>query len=306
MSKRITAFALAILFLFLAVSAAAGFRAAPPASASERVLTDLLPQVEGWTMPEAPRKYSPGTLFEYIDGAAESYVGYDVVEVAVGDFQRTGGSATLTADIYDMGSPANAFGIYASERFPESAFQPFGVQGYIEEGSLNFLAGRYYVKLLAFETGEQTESVLRAFAADILARIGDPGGFPAVFQAFPPAGRAAHTERFILKSVLGLEFLKNGYFVVYKLKGEEMEAFAMECASADEAVSLLDRYLSSQDPLPAAEKKGELLHRRDRYLAHVFVGRSGRYLAGVIKVKDAALAEGEKLALELAANLKNR
>jgi len=50
-----------------------------------------------------------------------------------------------------MGDDKNGFGIYSLERYPDSHFISIGTQGYLEQGTLIFLAGRYYAKLMSFE-----------------------------------------------------------------------------------------------------------------------------------------------------------
>jgi hypothetical protein len=205
-----------------------------------------------------------------------------------------------------MGKPLNAFGIYTTERYPESRFLPLGVQGYIEEGTLNFLAGRYYVKMMAYDAGDKTESVLRAAAADILRRIGDPGGFPALLGAFPAEGRLAHTEKFILKSFLGLEFMKNGLVAAYKGGAGDYDAFVIETANEAEAEAMLVRYLEKAAGGAAIGKSGQASAFKDRYLENVTVGRVGRFLYGTTKVKDADKAAGEKTAAGLQSGLSGR
>ena len=267
----------------------------------------LLPQVAGWKTIEEPKSYGPESLFEYIDGAAEAFINYDFLELGLGQYQKPGSPATMTVEIYDMGSPLNAFGIYSIERYPESRFLAIGTQGYIEEGTLNFLAGRYYVKMMAFETGAQTESVLRSYAEAILKKTGPPGQFPALLKAFPGAGLVANSEKYILKNFLGLEFLKNGTVASYKLEGSEPDAFVVETAAAGDAAALLIKYLDAASAKgKTAENRGGLHHIRDPYLAHVFIGQSGRFLYGATKIKDDALGAGEKLAAGLGAALASR
>lgn len=290
-------------FILLFLAAAAALAAPAPAAGQAVKTLELLPKMAGWTFSEDPVLYGPESLFEYIDGAAEAFIGYDLVDAAVGQYKMDGGAGTLSIDIYDMGRPLNAFGIYAAERFSESRFLPIGVQGYLEEGTLNFLAGRYYVKMMAYDAGDKTESALRAAAASILAKIGDPGGFPAALSAFPTEGRAANAERFILRSFLGLEFLKNGLTTAYKTAGGGYEAFIMELAGEEEAASLLRRYLDKAAPGLAAPEAGKTIGFKDPYLDNVTIGRAGRFLFGTIKVKDADRAAGDKTAAGLAAAL---
>jgi hypothetical protein len=292
------------LIVVILIIAAAGAYAAGRASGAKTL--DLLPKLEGWSFSEDPVLYGPESLFEYINGAAEAFIGYDLIDAAVGQYKQPTGTASLTAEVYDMGKPLNAFGIYATERYPESRFLPLGVQGYIEEGTLNFLAGRYYVKLMAYEAGDKTESVLQAAAADILRRIGDPGGFPALLGAFPAEGRLANTEKYILKSFLGLEFLKNGLLAAYKGGAGDYEAFIIDTASEAEAEAMLARYLEKAAAGAAVGKSGRASTFKDRYLENVTVGRTGRFLYGTTKVKDADKAAGEKTAAGLQAGLAGR
>jgi len=268
---------------------------------------NVLPRVAGWAYAEEPKRYGPDTLFEYIDGAAEAFLSYDFAELALGQYKAAGGAATMTVEVYDMKEARNAFGIYAGERFSESTFLPIGVQGYIEEGALNFLAGRFYVKMLAYEAGAGTAAVLRAFAAEVLKAIGDPGAWPEILKVFPRQALTANTEKFILKNFLGQEFLSHGWTASYKLADSDADGFIVECGSAEDAAALLTRYLGFQTSKGlAVEAKAGLWHWKDPYLARVFVGRSGRFLYGVTKAKDTALDPAEKLALALGAGLSGR
>src|SRR4030067_1939643 len=85
-------------------------------------LRSLLPELKGWSLTETPATFLPGTLFEYIDGAAENYLSYGFRELVVGNYKEHRVAATLTVEVYDMGGGTEAFGIYRSERYPESPF----------------------------------------------------------------------------------------------------------------------------------------------------------------------------------------
>jgi hypothetical protein len=152
---------------------------------------------------------------------------------------------------------------------------------------------------MAYDAGDKTEPVLRAFAAEILRKIGDPGEFPAVLKAFPTEGRIANSEKFILKSFLGLEFLKNGLTASYKTAGGSFDAFLIETASEGEAATLLKRYLAKA----AVSSTASPAKFKDPYLDNVIVGQLGRFLFGTIRVKDADRAAGDQTAAGLAAGL---
>src|SRR5438270_5808702 len=75
-----------------------------------------------------PSLYKPDNLYEYIDGGADVYLLYDFQQLL--HQQLKDGGAELTADIYEMRTPEDAFGIYAAERSPSYQFIMLGVDGY--------------------------------------------------------------------------------------------------------------------------------------------------------------------------------
>jgi len=285
-----------------AVIAAGGIGVSVPAD-----LAALLPKPAGWTMTEEVQRFLPSSLFEYIDGAAESYIVYDFRELVVGQYKVQGGEAAMTVEVYDMGSPRNAFGIYGTERYPESRFLDLGVQGYVEEGALNLLAGRYYVKLLCFEGGSAAEGHLKSFAAAVVKAAGDPGGFPPELRAFPREGLIPNSEKFILSNVLGFKFLSNGFVARYETGGQEFEAFLIVARSAEEASSLRTQLLyqlSKTGEGVVAMDTG--VRVKDRYLDNVILAQSGSYLCGVTKIKDGAEKAGDKVVAGIVQALRSR
>ena len=261
----------------------------------------LLPQVPGWTLAEPPRTYVPATLFEYIDGAAESYLSYGFQELAVADYKGGDGAAALTVEIYDMGGNLNAFGIYSAERYPGSRYLDIGAQGYFEEGTLNFFAGPNYVKLICFDCGETTEAALNGIARDIAKRLGtDKGRLPAVLESFPKEGLVANSEKFIRQNVLGYAFLHDGYLAGYQASEQEFELFIIAGQDEAEARLMLGQYLAAQEKNGApVERSGPGYHIKDRYARHVYLGAKGRYLAGAMRVPDGGESLGLKYLQEL-------
>ncbi|MGB4704674.1 MAG: DUF6599 family protein [Candidatus Saccharicenans sp.] len=250
-------------------------------------LKSLLPKIEGWEFQEEPALYSPGTLFEYINGASEAYLSYDFRELIVAHYQKKGSETTVTLEIYDMGEALNAFGIFSSERYPESPEVNIGYAGYLEEEVLNFVSGRYYVKLICYEGGEQTPEYLQMFAREVQAKIGDKGGLSALFSAFPPEGRVKNSEKFIKKNFMGFDFLSRGYVVYYRNDGVEYEGFIIECNSPAEADSSLKKLVEfySREKYPFV-REGNRYYQKNAYGQHVLLSQSGRYLFGFSRVPE--------------------
>lgn len=256
-------------------------------------LQSLLPEMEYWSFAESPQDYFPETLYEYINGAAEIYLGYAFKQLIVGQYEKTDSQASLSVEIYDMENEKNAFGIYSAERFPDSRFLPLGNQGYLEQGSMNFLVGRYYIKLLCFDCGEKSESLLKKFSEAILNRIQDRGQLPFLLNVFPKEGLIPNTEKFILHNFMGYSFFHDGYLANYRLGDLEFECFLIEGKDGEEAQSMLIQFTTAKGE-GNTEKIPFGFHLKDRYYSHIFLARVKNYLTGVMKIQDGQEDTGKK------------
>ncbi|HEX2694350.1 MAG TPA: DUF6599 family protein, partial [Acidobacteriota bacterium] len=264
-----------------------------PQRAGDPALLAMIPKIDGWTATEKARSYFPDTLYEYIDGAAESYIGYDFKELAVAEFAKSGTQASLTLEIYDMGNDLNAFGIYSAERFPDNKTMDIGTHGYIEGEVLNFIAGTDYVKLLCFNGGDMTASILETFARTVAAAAGTKGVIPALFSVFPKEGLVPNSEKYIRRNFMGFDFLGNGYLVSYKADGAEFEGFVIEPDKGQDTAALMKRLLDffagdgqAVEPLPSGH------HVRNRYAQNLYLGIAGDRLCGINRVADGAEPRG--------------
>ncbi len=253
----------------------------------------LLPDVVTWKIPEAPQDYFPETLFEYINGAAEIYLSYDFKELTVGQYEKGDSNASLIIEIYDMGNEKNSFGIYSAERFPDSQFISIGNQGYLEEETLNFIVGKYYVKLLCFDSGEESAKFLKLFAQDVVKRVKDKGSLPPALAFFPKQGLVRNSEKFILRNFMGYSFLHNGYLANYKLEDLEFDCFLMEGENAEDAQNMLEQYLKRKGE-QNVEEIAAGYRLKDRYYHNIYLARVDNYLCGVMKIKDEFQEIGDK------------
>ena len=287
----------AVFFLAHAAGLAQGREGSPELAA-------LVLRVDAWTQSQAPRSFFPESLFEYIDGAAESYLSYDFRELLVVDLEKKGTEATLTLEIYDMGSPVNAFGIFGAERYPENRAVSIGELGYLEGESLNFMSGRFYVKMLGFGLGEETGSILAGVGAQVAAAVKEKGVLPALVLAFPKKDLVAQSEKYIKKNFMGYEFLRDGYVAAYKADGREMEAFFIEAGSEKDAQAMLEKLLEALAGDKQTPEKIVLgYHSLNRYGQHLYIGRVRNVLCGVMRVPDGLEAAGGSLLEVLTATL---
>jgi hypothetical protein len=269
------------------------------------VLKSLLPTVEGMGFTESPVTYFPETLFEYINGAAEIYLSYDFKELIVAEYKKSDASDSVAVEIYDMGNHKNSFGIYSAERYPDNDFMALGTQGYMEGGALNFLVGRYYVKLLCFDCEERSDTWLLAFSEEIVNRVEEKGGFPAFLKVFPKEGLIPNTEKFILRNVMGYKFLHDGYIVSYRKAELSFDCFLIEAKNQEEATDMLENYLEAKGAASTQKiSLGFLI--KDRYYQNIYLAQVNNTLCGVMKITDGFEKVGESYLEKLVQALKSR
>lgn len=240
-------------------------RPAAVSAAEKARLAALLPDA-------APAHFYSADLYEYIDGGAEAYHQYGMVAMAHQEYRS--GATDVTADIYDMGDPLRAFGIYAAERSPSYGFIRMGAEGYRNEGLLNFLQGNYYVKLLGFADAGKPDAVLDAAARAISAKIGGGRILPQAISWFPARGLVERSQKYILKEPLGHEFLAPAATAVYRLDGQETTLLVSLAPNPADVVAHLKRSYPAQ---PVAGLPFEAWRGANPYEGEVVFFTHGRY-----------------------------
>lgn len=266
------------------------------------LILTLLPKPDaaaGWAWREQPRTYAPDTLYEYIDGAADLYLSYGFEEVAVADYVKGGGEdGWITVDVYDMGAPLHAFGIYGSERPPDVEAFPAGVQGYESEGLIAFWRGDYYVKVMLID-GEDMEAA-RALARATAEQLPGAAAMPAELKRLPVEGRIAGSERYVKTSALGHRSLVEVVSADYRAGETTATLHAADLGAPEKAAEgwqkLRDFEQQSGKGLAAVAGVGEdAFGATDGYYGEMVAARQGRFLA-IAMSETAGRAELAELA----------
>jgi hypothetical protein len=226
---------------FVVLLASAGLLAAQPASipsAERNKLSALLPAPPGFSgRADLPAKFYSSDLATYLK-APQPYLDYRLVAMVHRTFKVN--SVELTADIYDMGDPLMAYGIYSFEGTPEDATISMGSEGRVDIGKLSFFEGNYYVKLQATGEADSVLSVLDAAAKSIASHIGDPP--PPVPQPAPwlPAdGMVPHSQKYLVKSPMGHDCLAPALMAIYRFDDKDTAVLVSRWASDAEAATRL-------------------------------------------------------------------
>jgi len=243
--------------------------------------------------------YSPDNLYEYMDGGADIFVLYGVKSMLHLDAKvRT---VDVTVDIFDMGSPNAAFGMYAAERSPDYDFIAMGAEGYRNKGILNFVQGRYYIKLAGF--GDGADPVLEAWAKALSARVGSDTALPAMLTRLPSNHRKPHSEQYIPNDPLGHSFLGPAYVASYEFNGHESKLFVTLSENendAHERLKQLEAHFSKTGECAAAPDIGAGAIRGKNSFEGSFVAKvQGHLLLLVLN----PTTDGERILREAAKSL---
>lgn len=247
------------------------------------------PAIPGWRLTGQPRVYSPANLWDFIDGAAESYLAYAFVDLQVGEYVGPE-SVAVRVELYRHADRDNAFGIYSMERAPDYSFIQVGAQGYQEEGILNFLTGRYYAKLSTHQKGSAAATALRSIAGHINTYLAEGSALPAGLQRVPSEGKRPNTEGYVGQNFLGYGFLHRAFTARYD-KG--LQVFVMEYPTADSAAGALRRFLAVA---PGTQAGPDRYTISDPNNGPIAIARSGAILYGTVGAPDPAV-EARYLAL---------
>lgn len=138
--------------------------------------------VDGWNMAEGPTDYDTKTVFSYMDGAAELFLAYNMRKITVSRYEKAGYPA-ITAEIYQMAFPEDAYGIFAFERNDPEAGVGQGSE--FGGGFLRFWKGCHFVSIYGEDTGADIETAILRLGQQIAAAFKDTGSPPKILYYLP-------------------------------------------------------------------------------------------------------------------------
>jgi len=165
---------------------------------SETYLRELVSQLpeelEGWRKAEC-EVYGPKSLYRYINGGAELYISYQFATLISQPYVDADGHE-MRLDIFDMGSPASAFGIFCHSRESIDDFVTSDVESEYAGGLLHFWKGRFYASVLAYPETETKKAVVRELAQKTAAQIEMESDRPTVVALLPEADLVPYSIRY--------------------------------------------------------------------------------------------------------------
>jgi hypothetical protein len=277
------------LLVFVAVVALAGCggEGSVPAHPDGRVGLQPPPAPPGWSISEGPTSYDSETLFEYLNGGAPLYLEYGFkslhqIRYQLGDDPY----ASVTLDVYDMGSELGAFGVYRSILPPRPEIMEWGAEGYRSGTVAAAWKGTFYVHAEADDDRPELVEGLDHVMSLAVAAIQGSVALPSILEVFPRDGLREGSERYVAADLFGHAFLPGGFVAGYENDSGEAELFFSEMGSAveaEEALALLRAHEEQWGEVGAdIDGFGEGGFRfTDPGLGPGLAVRSGTYVVGV-------------------------
>jgi hypothetical protein len=213
------------------------------------------PELEGFKKSTQFPVYTNADLWNFIDGAADTYVALGFIDLHIAEYKK--GKEVIKIEIYRHSDHTMAFGIYASERSSTYRFINLGSQGYNTGGAINFFKGNYYVKIRTYSEKPKTLHAEEALAARVANMLGGEIEMPALLSKFPDENRKINEETFINESVLGHEFLTKAFKADYTVGSDNFSIYIIKFNSVQAALKTGQTYLSAAgvEPVDAGNVK---------------------------------------------------
>ncbi len=154
----------------------------------------LLPdgrELLGWVQSRAFSTYQGKKLYRdrAVSPAAspDLYYAYGFQRQAEVEYQapQFGSKPLILLEIFDMGIPENAFGIYNFYTYPRMKFEWVGAKAMLSGGYLRFAKGKYFIQIEGYEFATGIREGMIALAKAVAAEIQDPPPEPSMLTHLP-------------------------------------------------------------------------------------------------------------------------
>ncbi|MDJ0766860.1 MAG: hypothetical protein QNJ97_28055 [Myxococcota bacterium] len=199
------------------------------ASIANNAVAAAAPKLPGWKKAGAQAVYTPQNVWNAINGAAELHMDYGFEGLSVQKYEREG--ARIDLEIFDQGTPINAFGIFRRERAPKARSIPAGAEAaFSAPYGCTAFKDRFYLRVRSIQ-GELTQPVcleILTTTAKALKGSNDP---PKALADLPQAHRVKGSEGFTGRNYLGLSDLSGVLHAEYNRDGTtSYELFVLDAS----------------------------------------------------------------------------
>ncbi|MGD9146121.1 MAG: hypothetical protein PVI80_11200 [Anaerolineae bacterium] len=153
--------------------------------------------VTGWAPSGEVQIYDTENLYSLVNGQADAYFAYAFERVAVRTYEGEDG-ASLRVEVWQLGEPADAYGLLTTVRGGEPVLIGNGGDG--DPGRrLDFWQDRYFVRLFAVSPVD--DIALQAFAEQVSGKLPTGGERPAMVARLPEEGLVEESDLFFHQEI---------------------------------------------------------------------------------------------------------
>lgn len=158
--------------------------------APEHLLPDGA-ELLGWVQSRAASTYQGKKLYRdrAVSPAAspDLYYAYGFQRQAEVEYQapQFGSKPLILLEIFDMGTPENAFGIYSFYTYPRMKFEWVGAKAMLSGGYLRFAKGKYFIQIEGYEFATGIREGMIELAKTVATEIQDPPPEPRMLTHLP-------------------------------------------------------------------------------------------------------------------------
>jgi hypothetical protein len=167
--------------LVLAVACAPAEKSEPPKMTEAQLPTEI----SGWTAAGEPEHHDTETIYDYIDGHAEVYVAYGLRRSVSQRYAAPGG-AEIVVDLFELASPADAYGVFSHDRSGEPA--TVGNGGVYRSGWLSFWQAQWAGSVYWNGAGEPDREAILAIGLEAASSLPAGGETPDLVRRLPAEG----------------------------------------------------------------------------------------------------------------------
>jgi hypothetical protein len=221
--------------------------------------TRFLPgEIDGWKT-AADELYTGKKIFEYIDGAGEVYRAYNYRSLLARRYANPG-QADIIADFFDMGTAADAFGVFTHGL--EGERLEIGQGAVSMEGLISFWKDRYFVSLYVETETPEVRRALLGLSRAVARSIPGEGKLPGILALFPERFDVRKARYFHSHMILNYHYFVSSENIL--LLDETTEAALASSGEGARKVNLLIvRYPSASVAARAAESFAHSYLQRD-------------------------------------------
>ncbi|MGD8440516.1 MAG: hypothetical protein PVG53_08260 [Holophagae bacterium] len=242
-------------------------------------------QVGGWSAADGPETYDTETIFQYIDGHAEVYLAYGMERCTSLRYVGPGGDGEIIADLFEVASPADAFGVFSHDRAGEPV--AIGNDGVYRHGWLSFWQGPWVGSVYSVDGDDGSKDSVLEIGRALAAALPAGGETPALVDRLPTDAVDPQSVCFLRSPQILNAHVFVGSDNPFAL-GPDVEAVAGRLSDGDGRSSIvLVRYPSEQ---AAADVEARLRETASDDRPEMLVGRRGDLLAAAVGAVDEARA----------------